>query len=67
MARKLRVQYPGAIYHVMNRGARREATFLDEQDRELFLTVRYSKRAPSEDLSRQRDAKRWLRKREWRL
>ena len=51
----------------MNRGARREAIFLDEQDRELFLTVRYSKRAPSEDLSRQRDAKRWLRKREWRL
>jgi len=25
MARKFRVQYPGAIYHVMNRGGRREA------------------------------------------
>jgi hypothetical protein len=25
MARKLRVQYAGAIYHVMNRGDRREA------------------------------------------
>ena len=25
MARKLRVEYPGAIYHVMNRGDRREA------------------------------------------
>jgi hypothetical protein len=24
MARKLRVQYPGAIYHLMNRGDRRE-------------------------------------------
>jgi hypothetical protein len=24
MARKLRVQYPGALYHVMNRGDRRE-------------------------------------------
>ncbi len=24
MARKLRVEYPGAIYHVMNRGDRRE-------------------------------------------
>ena len=23
MARKLRVQYPGAVYHVMNRGDRR--------------------------------------------
>ena len=37
MARKLRVQYPGAIYHVMNRGNRREPIFLDERDRELFL------------------------------
>jgi len=25
MARKLRVEYPGAIYHVINRGDRREA------------------------------------------
>jgi hypothetical protein len=32
-ARKLRVQYPGAIYHVINRGERREAIFLDDQDR----------------------------------
>jgi REP element-mobilizing transposase RayT len=37
MARKLRVQYPGAIYHVMNRGDRREAIFSDDQDRQLFL------------------------------
>ena len=37
MARKLRVQYPGAIYHVMNRGDRREAIFIDDQDRVLFL------------------------------
>ena len=37
MARKLRVQYPGAIYHVMNRGDRREAIFADDQDRLLFL------------------------------
>ena len=37
MARKLRVQYPGAIYHVMNRGNRREPIFLDEGGRELFL------------------------------
>ena len=29
MARELRVQYPGAIYHVMNRGDRREAIFHD--------------------------------------
>lgn len=36
MARKVRVEYPGAIYHVMNRGDRREAIFRDDQDRELF-------------------------------
>jgi hypothetical protein len=27
MARKLRVEYPGAVYHVMNRGDRREDIF----------------------------------------
>src|SRR5437773_12293034 len=37
MARKLRVEYEGAIYHVMNRGDRREAVFRDAADRELFL------------------------------
>lgn len=37
MARKLRVEYPGAIYHVMNRGDRREAIFQDDEDRQLFL------------------------------
>jgi len=37
MARKLRVEYPGAIYHVLNRGDRREAIFQDDSDRQLFL------------------------------
>ena len=37
MPRKLRVEYPGAIYHVMNRGDRREPIFRDEEDRKLFL------------------------------
>jgi hypothetical protein len=37
MARKLRVEYPGAIYHVMNRGDRREPIFRDEEDRRCFL------------------------------
>ena len=39
MARKLRVEYPEAIYHVMNRGDRREAIFKDDKDRELFLST----------------------------
>jgi REP element-mobilizing transposase RayT len=37
MARKLRIQYPGALYHVTNRGDRREAIFKDDQDRQRFL------------------------------
>ena len=37
MARKLRVEYPGAIYHVMNRGDRREPIFKDDEDRRRFM------------------------------
>ena len=37
MARKLRVEYPGAIYHLMNRGDRREPIFGDDEDRQRFL------------------------------
>ena len=37
MPRKLRVQYPGAIYHLMSRGDRREDIFADDRDRERFL------------------------------
>jgi REP element-mobilizing transposase RayT len=37
MARKLRVEYGGAIYHVMNRGDRREEIFREDADRERFL------------------------------
>src|SRR5271165_4861998 len=39
MARKLRVEYPGAIYHVMNRGDRREPIFQDDEDRRRFLST----------------------------
>ena len=37
MPRPLRIEYAGAIYHVMNRGDRREAIFWDARDRERFL------------------------------
>ena len=33
MPRSLRIEYPGAYYHVMARGNRREAIFRDEEDR----------------------------------
>jgi putative transposase len=37
--RKLRLEYPGAIYHVMNRGDRREDIFKDDRDRQRFLST----------------------------
>jgi putative transposase len=37
MARKLRVQYEGAIYHVTMRGVERRPIFKDDEDRERFL------------------------------
>jgi len=37
MARKPRVEYEGAIYHVMSRGDRREAIYRDDTDRKGFL------------------------------
>jgi hypothetical protein len=39
MARKFRVQYPGAIYHVMNRGDQRKAVFRDDEDRQKLLAT----------------------------
>ena len=37
VARKLRLEYPGAHYHVMSRGDRREEIFKDDRDRFCFL------------------------------
>jgi putative transposase len=37
MARSIRIEYAGANYHVMARGNRREAIFLDDDDRRFFL------------------------------
>lgn len=39
MARPLRVDFPGALYHVTSRGDRREPIFVDETDRLAFLDV----------------------------
>jgi putative transposase len=36
MARQLRTEYVGAIYHVMNRGDRGEPIFRDDEDRRRF-------------------------------
>jgi len=37
MPRKLRVEYAGALYHLLNRGDRRELIFKDDTDRQRFL------------------------------
>jgi REP element-mobilizing transposase RayT len=39
MPRQLRIEYPGAIYHVMNRGDRREPIFHDDLDRKRFVVT----------------------------
>ena len=39
MARPLRIEFPGAIYHVTSRGDRREAIFVDDVDREALIDV----------------------------
>ena len=39
MARPLRIEYPGAIYHITNRGNARQPIFKDDKDREVFLEV----------------------------
>jgi REP element-mobilizing transposase RayT len=37
MARKARVEFAGGVYHVLDRGNRREAIFRDDGDRRRFL------------------------------
>ena len=39
MARPLRVQFPGATYHVTSRGNERRPIFRDDRDREKFLEL----------------------------
>jgi len=37
MVRPLRIEYPGAVYHITSRGDRREPIAKDDEDRALFL------------------------------
>ncbi len=39
MVRQLRIDGPGVLHHVHNRGARRQAVFLDDRDRRSFLAL----------------------------
>lgn len=50
MARSIRVEYAGAVYHVMARGQERGSIYRDEEDRRRFLS----------DLERVVSERRWL-------
>ncbi len=39
MGKKKRIWYPGAVYHIMNRGNRRSDIFKDEEDFQVYLTI----------------------------
>ena len=39
MARPLRIQYPGAVYHVTCRGNERKSIYKDDKDRKTFLEI----------------------------
>jgi hypothetical protein len=39
MARPLRIEYPGAVYHITSRGNEKKPVYKDDQDRENFLFI----------------------------
>ena len=39
MARPLRIEYPGALYHITSRGNSKQEIFLDDKDRSIFLEL----------------------------
>ncbi|ETX00569.1 REP-associated tyrosine transposase [Candidatus Entotheonella palauensis] len=39
MARPLRIEFPGALYHVTSRGDRQEPIYEDDDDRQMFLSI----------------------------
>ncbi|MBU4268227.1 MAG: transposase, partial [Acidobacteria bacterium] len=39
MSRPLRVEYPGAVYHITSRGNERKSIFKSDGDRQLFLNI----------------------------
>jgi len=39
MARPIRIEYAGALYHVTSRGDRREDIFVDDEDRLIWLDI----------------------------
>jgi putative transposase len=51
MARPLRIEYPGAYYHVMNRGQSRRNIFIEDKGRQTFLDPLAERGMDGSDLS----------------
>jgi len=39
MGRPLRIEYPGALYHITSRGNERKKIYIDEEDKIKFLEI----------------------------
>ncbi len=39
MTRPLRIEFPGAVYHITSRGNAKQVIFLDDKDRDNFLII----------------------------
>ncbi len=53
MSRPLRIHFAGAVYHVMNRGTARQASFLNDGDYQAFLnTLAGMYKIPQEEVVR---------------
>lgn len=39
MSRPLRIEFPGAVYHVTGRGNARQRIYQDDEDRKEFLSI----------------------------
>ena len=58
MPRQLRIQYPGALYHVTACGDRREDIVHDEDDREMLLATLAGMRVSVQILDKMRPVQR---------
>ena len=54
MSRPLRIEYPSAYYHVMNRGMAGQSVFLSDADYDLEAELNASSRWPAQVLYKKR-------------
>ena len=61
MSRPLRIEFPGAVYHVTSRGDRREAIYRDDADRlaQLDILAQAMKRFDAQVLAYCQTIARW--------